>query len=65
MGNVPDETLEGYAKSILNNREEAQRIYDRVREEKTLAALKPLATVTDKSVSREEFQTLATEASGN
>jgi trigger factor len=61
MSAVPDETLDGYAKSILGNKEEAQRIYDRVREEKILAAIRPLVSVTEKSVSREEFQSLASE----
>ena len=63
MSGVPDETLEGYAKSILGNREEAQRIYERVREEKTLGALKPLVTITEKSISRDEFQKIANETS--
>ena len=63
MSSVPDETLEGYAKSILGNREEAQRIYDRVREDKIVTALKPLATITEKSVSRDEFQKIASEIS--
>jgi trigger factor len=62
MSQVPDETLEGYAKSILSNREEAQRIYERVRENKVLAAVKPLVKITEKSVSVEEFQKLAAEA---
>jgi trigger factor len=62
MSSVPDETLTGYAKNILSNREEAQRIYDRVSEEKVLGALKPLVKVTEKSVSTEEFQKLASEA---
>ncbi len=61
MSGVPDETLEGYAKSILGNREEAQRIYERVREDKTLSALKPLAKITEKSVSQEEFSKIASE----
>ncbi len=60
MSNVPDETLDGYAKSILGNREEAQRIYERVREQKTISALKPLVTITEKSITREEFEKLAT-----
>ena len=61
MSQVPDETLEGYAKSILGNKEEAQRIYERVREDKIIDALKPLAKITEKSVSREEFQQIASE----
>jgi trigger factor len=65
MSGVPDETLEGYAKSILGNREEAQRIYERVREDKTLSALKPLVKITEKSVSRDEFQKVAGEVTAN
>ncbi len=61
MMQVPDETLEGYAKSILGNKEEAQRIFERVREDKVLTTLKPLANISEKSVSREEFQKIATE----
>ncbi len=61
MSGVPDETLEGYAKSILGNKEEAQRIFDRVREDKILAVLKPLVKITEKSISREEFQQIASE----
>jgi trigger factor len=61
MTGVPDETLEGYAKNMLSSKEEAQRIYDRVREDKIVSALKPLATITEKSVSRDEFQKLASE----
>ncbi len=61
MMTVPDETLEGYAKNILSNREDAQRIYERVSEEKVLNALKPLAKITDKSVSMDEFKNIAGE----
>ncbi len=62
MSQVPDDTLTGYAKSILGNKEEAQRIYDRIRENKVIEAVKPLVKVTEKSVSVEEFQKLAAEA---
>ena len=62
MSQVPDETLTGYAKSILGNKEEAQKIYDRIREQKVIDALKPLVKVTEKSVSVEEFQKIAQEA---
>jgi trigger factor len=64
MANVPDETLAGFATSILGNKEEAQRIYEHVREGKILAALKPLVKISEKSVSVEEFQKIASEASG-
>jgi len=61
MSGVPDETLEGYAKNILSNREEAQRIYEQVRERKTLDALKPLVKTTEKSVTMDEFRKVASE----
>ncbi len=59
MSQVPDDTLTGYARSILSNKEEAQRIFDRVRENKVIGAVKPLVKVTEKSVSVEEFQKIA------
>ncbi len=62
MSQVPDETLTGYAKSILSNKEEAQRIFDRVRETKVIEAVKPLVKITEKAVTVEEFQKLASEA---
>jgi trigger factor len=61
MSGVPAETLDGYAKSILSSKEEAQRIHQRVRDDKTLAALKPLVKVVEKSVSMDEFRKLASE----
>ncbi len=62
MSQVPDETLTGYAKSMLGNKEEAQRIYERVREDKVLDAVKPLVKVTEKRVSMDDFRRLASEA---
>ncbi len=61
MSGVPDETIDGYAKNILSNRQEAQQIYEHVREAKILDAIKPLVTVTEKSVSMEDFQRKASE----
>ena len=59
MGTVPEETLTGYAKSILSNKEEAQKIYDKLTEEKVVEAVKPLIKVSNKSVSTEEFSKIA------
>ncbi|MDR2913061.1 MAG: trigger factor [Alistipes sp.] len=61
MSGVPDETLESYGKQMLSSREEAQKIYERVREDKILSALKPLIKVSEKGVSKEEFEKLAAE----
>jgi FKBP-type peptidyl-prolyl cis-trans isomerase (trigger factor) len=62
MGDVPDETIDNFAKSILATKEEAQRLYERVRENKILEALRPMVKVSEKSVSLEEFQKVATES---
>ena len=59
MGTVPEETLTGYAKSILANKEEAQKIYDKLTEEKVVEAIKPLIKVSNKSVSTEDFAKIA------
>ena len=59
MGTVPEDTLTGYAKSILSNKEEAQKIYDKLTEEKVVAAVKPMIKVSNKSVSTEEFSKIA------
>lgn len=62
MSQVPDETLTGYAKSILSNKEEAQKIFESIREKKVIEAVKPMVKVTEKSVSVEEFRKIAEEA---
>jgi trigger factor len=59
MSAVPDDTLTGYAQSILSNKEEAQRIFERVREDKVIAAVKSAVKLTNKSVSVDEFQKVA------
>ncbi len=55
MASVPDDTLAGYANSMLGNKEEAKKIYDRLYERKVIEGALPQVTVTDKSVSVEEF----------
>lgn len=56
MRQVPDETLTGYAQNILANKEEAQRIFERIRERKVIEAVKGSVKVSEKSVSFEDFQ---------
>jgi FKBP-type peptidyl-prolyl cis-trans isomerase (trigger factor) len=60
MNDVPEETVEGFAKNILATKEEAQRLYDRVRENMIIAAIKPMMKISEKTVSFEEFQKIAT-----
>lgn len=59
MGAVPEDTLEGYAKNILNNKEEASKIYEKLRESKVVDAIKKQIKVSSKSVSAEEFGKVA------
>jgi trigger factor len=59
MSQVPDDTLASYAQSILSSKDEAQRIFERVREDKVVEAVKGTIKITNKSVSVEEFQKVA------
>jgi trigger factor len=59
MSSVPDDTLTGYAQSILSNKEEAQRIFENVRQQKVIEAVKGSIKTTNKSVSVDEFQKVA------
>ena len=55
MNNVEDEMLTNYAQSILGNREEANKILDRLYERKIVEAVTPLIKVTSKSVTTDEL----------
>ena len=55
MSNVPDETLTKYAQSVLSNKEESNKIIDRIYEKKIVEAVTPLIKVTSKSVTPEEL----------
>lgn len=58
MSNVPDEYVEKYAKDFLDNKEYRQRLIDKAVDDKLFAAIKEVATVTDKAVSVDEFNAL-------
>ncbi|MDD3107889.1 MAG: trigger factor [Alistipes sp.] len=60
--NVDDETLTKYAQNILGNKEENRKLYDKLFEEKVIAAVVPQITVSEKSISTEDFGKLAQEA---
>jgi len=55
MANVDDETLSGYAQSMLGNKEQANRIIEKVYETKVIDAVTPLVKVTSKSVTADEL----------
>ena len=62
MNQVNDETLENYAQSILGNKEENRKIYDRLFERKVIDAVTPQITVVEKEISADDFGKLAQEA---
>ena len=53
--------LAGYAKQILENKEQGQKIYEKLYETKVVEAVKAKIKVSEKSVSAEEFAKLAKE----
>ena len=61
MPSAPDDMLAGYAKQILENKEQGQKIYEKLYEVKVVEAVKSKIKVTEKSVSAEEFAKLAKE----
>lgn len=58
MHTVADDMLENYAQSILSNKEEARKIYDKVGERKLVAVVEEQVTVKPQDISSEEFQKL-------
>lgn len=61
MPSAPDDMLAGYAKQILENKEQGQKIYEKLYETKVVEAVKAKIKVSEKNVSAEEFAKLAKE----
>lgn len=59
MPSAPEDMLEGYAKQILENKEQSQKIYERLFEVKVVEAIKAKIKVSEKAVSSEDFAKLA------
>lgn len=59
MPNAPEDMLANFAKSILDNKEQNRKIYEKLYEQKVVAAVKSKVKVVEKSVSAEEFAKLA------
>ena len=55
MPNVEENMLENYASSILGNKEEARKIYDRLAERKVVDYIAGKAKVTNKKITAEAF----------
>ena len=62
MSDVNDDMLGNYAKSILDNKEENRKIYEKLYERKVIDAVKPQVTVNEKAISPEDFGKLVEEA---
>ena len=61
MPSAPDDMLAGYAKQILDNKEQSQKIYEKLFETKVVEAVKGKIKVSEKAVSADEFAKLARE----
>ena len=59
MPSAPAEMLENYGKQILGNKEQSQKIYEKLFEVKVVEAVKAKIKVEEKPVSSEEFANLA------
>ena len=58
IGNVPDDQLDAYAKSILSQEKEGRRVLEQVEDQKTLDAVRGAVTLDTRTVSVEEFRDL-------
>ncbi|CDN32935.1 Cell division trigger factor [Mucinivorans hirudinis] len=56
MNQAPEDLLENYARRILENKEEAKKIYERVGERKVVDAVVEIVTTVPIEVSLDEFQ---------
>ncbi|MEG1622462.1 MAG: trigger factor [Alistipes sp.] len=61
MPSAPDEMLGNYAKQILSNKEQSQKIYEKLYEMKVVEDIKSQMKVTEKAISAEEFAKMAKE----
>ena len=61
MPSAPAEMLENFAKQILENKEQSQKIYEKLYEQKVVEDVKSKIKVTEKAVSADDFAELAKE----
>ena len=59
MPSAPEEMVANFSKQILENKEQAQKIYEKLYEVKVVEHVKSLIKVTNKAVTSEEFAELA------
>lgn len=61
MPSAPDDMLEGYAERILADKDQGQKIYEKLYEVKVVEDVKSKVKVTEKAVSADDFAKLAKE----
>ncbi|MBQ5738230.1 MAG: trigger factor [Alistipes sp.] len=61
MPSAPADMLENFAKQIMDNKEQLQKIYEKLFEEKVVEYVRGLVKVTEKAVSADDFAKLAEE----
>jgi trigger factor len=61
MPSAPADMLEGFAKQIMDNKEQLQKIYEKLFEEKVVEYLRGKVKVSEKAVSADDFAKLAEE----
>ena len=59
MPSAPDDMLAGYAEKILADKEQGQKIYEKLYEVKVVEDVKSKIKVTEKAVSADDFAKLA------
>lgn len=59
MPSAPDDMLAGYAKQIMEDKEQSQKIYEKLYEVKVVEAVKAKISVKEKAVSSDEFAKIA------
>ena len=61
MPNAPEDMLENFAKQIMENKEQLQKIYEKLLEEKVVEYIRGKVKVTEKAISADDFAKLASE----
>ncbi|MBO5800772.1 MAG: trigger factor [Alistipes sp.] len=61
MPNAPEDMLQNFAKQIMDNKEQLQKIYEKLFEEKVVEYIRSKVKVTEKAISADEFAKMASE----
>ena len=61
MPNAPEDMLQNFAKQIMDNKEQLQKIYEKLFEEKVVEYIRGKVKVTEKAISADDFAKMASE----